>query len=75
MLRFPRARGPNSMRPCIHATILLSFSAWIASLDQLAFRLQIPKPQFAVFQNAFDLGGRVGGPRHRVSNGMRSSCP
>ena len=76
MLRFPSARGPNSMRPCIHAMILCSPSIAHRGRQQFVGRSQIVEAQLAVLQHLLDLFGAVAGAeaagRPRVARSPRS---
>jgi hypothetical protein len=53
MLRLPSARGPNSMRPCIQATMwLFSSCETAASIARHGF--EEAEAELAVFERFFD---------------------
>ena len=59
MLRLPSARGPNSMRPCIHATILWSPNCAPRRRVSSSVGQQVAEAQLAVLQHLLDLFGAV----------------
>ena len=61
MLRLPSARGPNSMRPCIQATILLSFNWATAVSMSSSLVTHVSESQAAVFQHLLDFCGGISG--------------
>ena len=76
MLRLPSARAPNSMRPCIQATILLSFNCATAVVDHFVGGQQVVEAQLAVLEHLLDLRRRRSrGRGKRVRVPTRRSWP
>ena len=69
MLRLPSARAPNSMRPCIQATILLSFNCATAASISSSVGQQVMEAQLAVLEHLLGFGRRRRpGPEQSVSS-------
>jgi len=61
MLRLPNARAPNSMRPCIQATIFVVVQLRHGGSNQLVHGEHVAETQLAVFEHLLDFGRGVGG--------------
>ena len=59
MLRSPSARAPNSMRPCIQATILFSFNWATAVSITSSSVMHVAEAQPAILQHLLDFGGGI----------------
>ena len=75
MLRLPSARGPNSMRPCIQATILLSVNCSTAVSTISSVVKQVAESQLAVFEHFLGVRGGIGRPQRERPEGHARLLP